>query len=73
MSLKFAIVIYCIILWTDIWILKEKNYKIKTRFVRPEGPKVRANKKGINFMICPFIIPGKLSVIQHIHDFSVGF
>ena len=28
--------------------IKKKNYKIKTSFVDPEGPK--ANKAGINFM-----------------------
>ena len=26
-----------------------KTYKIKTSFVSPEGPKVRANKSGITF------------------------
>ena len=28
-----------------------KNFKIKTSFVRPEGPKAWANKTGFNFMI----------------------
>ena len=32
-----------------------KNYKIKTNFVSSEGPKARANKTGINFMILIFI------------------
>ena len=31
--------------------IKMKNYRIKTSFVSPEGPKTRANKTGINFMI----------------------
>ena len=40
-----------------------KNYNIKTRFVRPQGPKALPNKTGINFMI-PFNIYEKLSSIQ---------
>ncbi len=28
-----------------------KNFKIKTSFVSREGPKARADKTGINFMI----------------------
>ena len=35
--------------------IKIKNYKIKNSFVRPEGPKARAYKTGINFMILIFV------------------
>ena len=47
-----------------------KNFKIKTSFVRPEGPKARANKIGINFMI--FLLLGILGCLQYntIHHFQ---
>ena len=31
--------------------IEMKNHKINTNFVSLEGPKARANKSGINFMI----------------------
>ena len=47
-----------------------KNYKIKTSFDRPKGPKALANKTGINIKIF-FDIHGKLSVIRCLFsDFS---
>ena len=42
------IVVYNRQLSTDI---KNKNCKIKTRFVSPERPNAHANKTGINFVI----------------------
>ena len=42
------IVVYNRQLSTDI---KNKNCKIKTRFVSPERPNARANKTGINIVI----------------------
>ena len=41
-----------------------KNYKINTRFVRPERPKARANKTGIDYNNFYFSIQGKLSLIR---------
>ena len=45
------IVIYLIVLQTAFRRYENKNYKIKTSYVSPEGPKARTNKTGINFMI----------------------
>ena len=45
-----------------------KNYKFKTSFVRPEGPKAQAYKIGINIINFYFNIRGILSII---HDFPV--
>ena len=42
---------------------KMKKNLIKTSFVIHEGPKAKADKNGIDFMIFYFNISGKLSVI----------
>ena len=31
--------------------MKMKNFKTKTSFCKPEGPKAQGNKTGINFMM----------------------
>ena len=38
------------------WILKWKNYKIKTSFVDPKGLQVQVNTAGINYMIMILIL-----------------
>ena len=42
---------------TDI---KMKKYKFKTSFVNTEGPKSRANKTGINFIIFILILVAEM-------------
>ncbi len=48
-----------------------KNFKIKTSFVSREGPKARADKTGINFMIFILIFVENCLYFDAIHDFSV--
>ena len=48
-----------------------KNYKIKPSFVRPEGPKARANKTSINIMIFILIFVKNCLYSNDMNDFSV--
>ena len=57
---KLFIVSYYKQLFADF---KMKNYNIKTSFGSPEGPKVRANKTGLNVRILFLYIFGKFSIM----------
>jgi len=48
-----------------------KNYKIKISFVSSKGPKARANKTSINFIIFISIFVKNCLLFDAIHDFSV--
>ena len=48
-----------------------KKYKMKTSFVRPDRPKARDNKTGINFMITIKIFVGNCVQYVTIHDILV--
>ncbi len=51
--------------------IKMNYFKIKTSFVRPEGPKARCYITGIDFMIYIFMFVGNCLLYDAIHDFSV--
>ncbi len=48
-----------------------KTYKSKTSFVGPKGPKARANKTDINFMISILICLENCLKFDAIRDFLV--
>ena len=51
-----------------------KNYHIKTSFVSPEGPKVWANKTGINFMISSYYrLTANCSLISKKYEIKTSF
>ena len=47
------------------------NHKMKTNFVRPEGPKAQDNKTGFDYMIFILIFVEICLQYDAIHDFSV--
>ena len=67
--LNLLLVIYFIALYYRQLsvVIKMKNFKIKTRFVNPERPKVRANKTDTIFIIFILIFVEN----ETIHKFSV--
>ena len=48
-----------------------KNFKIKTSFESPDGPKARANKTNINNMIFILLFVENCVYYDVKHDFSV--